>query len=151
MLLGLRLYRSVGSPLKTLLCGPLGQCRFTPSCSAYAVEAVRVHGAMKGAWLSVRRIARCHPWGACGEDAVPMPANGLNSKAEGRNPKSEIRKRSEIRNPKSEEESSAPHQATGVCCTSKPPFGLRISAFFRPSDFGLRISEPGLWISRRQD
>jgi uncharacterized protein len=71
LLLGLRLYHSVGSPLKTLLGGPLGQCRFTPSCSEYAAQAVRVHGAMKGAWLAVRRVGRCHPWGGCGDDPVP--------------------------------------------------------------------------------
>jgi putative membrane protein insertion efficiency factor len=46
-------------------------CRFTPSCSCYAIDALRAHGAMRGAWLAVRRIVRCHPWGGFGYDPVP--------------------------------------------------------------------------------
>ena len=46
-------------------------CRFEPSCSAYAMEALRVHGAFRGTWLTVRRIGRCHPWGGSGYDPVP--------------------------------------------------------------------------------
>ncbi|WP_375249869.1 membrane protein insertion efficiency factor YidD [Sphingomonas sp.] len=46
-------------------------CRFQPSCSAYAIEALRRYGAAKGSWLAVRRIARCHPWGGHGHDPVP--------------------------------------------------------------------------------
>lgn len=63
--LPLRLYRVAISPL-------LGtNCRYTPSCSAYALEALRRHGALKGTWLAARRIARCHPWGGSGIDNVP--------------------------------------------------------------------------------
>jgi putative membrane protein insertion efficiency factor len=46
-------------------------CRFSPSCSAYAIEALRRYGAAKGSWLAARRIARCHPWGGHGHDPVP--------------------------------------------------------------------------------
>lgn len=46
-------------------------CRYVPSCSSYALEAVEVHGAVRGSWLAVRRISRCHPWGGHGHDPVP--------------------------------------------------------------------------------
>jgi putative membrane protein insertion efficiency factor len=46
-------------------------CRFTPSCSDYALEALRRHGAVRGAWLALRRVCRCHPWGGFGYDPVP--------------------------------------------------------------------------------
>ncbi len=46
-------------------------CRFTPTCSQYALEALRRHGPIKGSWLTLRRLARCHPWGGSGYDPVP--------------------------------------------------------------------------------
>ncbi len=72
LLIGLlRVYRFAISPL-------YGQvCRYYPSCSAYALEAVTVHGSIKGSWLAVRRVARCHPWAAGGFDPVPPRAGTL--------------------------------------------------------------------------
>jgi len=68
-----RVYRGTLSPGKTFLFGPTGQCRFTPSCSEYALGAVRTHGALAGSWLAAKRVCRCHPWGDCGHDPVPPP------------------------------------------------------------------------------
>ncbi len=46
-------------------------CRYTPTCSQYALEALRRHGPLKGSWLAIKRICRCPPWGGCGDDPVP--------------------------------------------------------------------------------
>ncbi len=51
-------------------------CRFQPTCSAYALEALRRHGALRGGWLALRRLARCHPWGGSGVDEVPPTGGG---------------------------------------------------------------------------
>lgn len=53
-------------------------CRFFPSCSEYALEAIKVHGALKGAWLSLKRIAKCGPWHPGGCDCVPLRKNTKN-------------------------------------------------------------------------
>jgi len=71
LIFGVRVYRMVISPAKTFVFGPLGHCRFTPSCSAYAIEAVAKHGVWAGSWLAIKRFSRCHPWGGSGADAVP--------------------------------------------------------------------------------
>lgn len=75
-----RVYRWTLSPAKTLLFGPLGHCRYTPSCSQYALDAIRLHGAAAGSWLALKRICRCHPFGGCGHDPVPMNFKTQNSK-----------------------------------------------------------------------
>ena len=62
----IRGYRGFVSPLLP------PSCRFYPSCSAYALEAVQVHGALRGTWLAVRRLSRCHPFHAGGLDPVPL-------------------------------------------------------------------------------
>ncbi|RQP09553.1 membrane protein insertion efficiency factor YidD [Parapedobacter defluvii] len=56
-----------------LLLSPMlgASCRYTPTCSQYAVEAIRKYGPFKGGWLAIKRIARCHPWGGHGHDPVP--------------------------------------------------------------------------------
>ena len=50
-------------------------CRFTPTCSAYAIDAIGTHGVARGGWLTVKRVGRCHPWGGLGLDPVPPRIN----------------------------------------------------------------------------
>ena len=61
----IRIYQWVLSPL----IGP--KCRYTPTCSRYAIEALRKYGLFKGVWLTLKRVSRCHPWGGHGVDPVP--------------------------------------------------------------------------------
>ncbi|MFZ0827918.1 MAG: membrane protein insertion efficiency factor YidD [Verrucomicrobiia bacterium] len=72
LIFAIRAYRWTISPAQTLLFGSTGGCRFAPTCSQYALEAVRAHGAINGGWLGLKRICRCHPWGDCGRDPVPQ-------------------------------------------------------------------------------
>ena len=65
LVLRVRLYQGAVSPHLP------ASCRYTPTCSQYAVEALRKHGPLKGSWLALRRICRCHPWGGSGHDPVP--------------------------------------------------------------------------------
>ena len=65
LILPMRFYQKFISPLTP------PSCRFTPTCSQYAVEALRKHGPVKGLWLAIIRILRCHPWGGSGDDPVP--------------------------------------------------------------------------------
>jgi len=71
----LRLYKLLLSPLFA------GSCRFVPSCSDYAAEAVSRYGVMKGGWLAAKRLGRCHPLGSSGYDPVPLPAAGRREPA----------------------------------------------------------------------
>ena len=66
----IRFYQIVISPLL----GP--RCRFAPTCSEYAMEAISLHGPFTGVWLAARRLLRCHPWGDSGFDPVPLPTAG---------------------------------------------------------------------------
>lgn len=68
----IRLYRLLISPWL----GP--RCRFHPSCSQYALEALQLHGSLRGSWLTLRRVARCHPWHPGGIDHVP-PVSGCRN------------------------------------------------------------------------
>jgi len=76
-----RIYQLVVSPAQSFLFGPAGGCRFTPTCSQYALDAVNEHGVITGGWLAAKRICRCHPFGGGGHDPV--------SNAAGRGPKTE--------------------------------------------------------------
>ncbi len=62
-------WRLIGSPIA----GPI--CRYQPSCSHYALDAIDRFGPIQGAWLALKRLARCHPWGGSGYDPVPTPAS----------------------------------------------------------------------------
>ena len=66
-----RAYQLVLSPLKAMLFGTAASCRFHPTCSCYAIEALRVHGLIRGSFLASWRIVRCNPWGGAGFDPVP--------------------------------------------------------------------------------
>jgi uncharacterized protein len=66
LIIGLvRFYQYVISPLT------MASCRYTPTCSSYAVEAVKKHGPLRGGWLAMKRILSCNPWGGHGHDPVP--------------------------------------------------------------------------------
>ena len=73
----LRVYRLVISPLFPPC------CRYYPSCSAYAVRAIRLHGPILGGWLALKRIGRCHPWAPGGHDPVPARASGPSPRSLG--------------------------------------------------------------------
>ena len=65
LIVPIKLYQILLSPL----IGP--SCRFNPTCSNYAIEAINKHGPIKGFWLAIKRISKCHPWGGSGHDPVP--------------------------------------------------------------------------------
>ena len=65
LIIPVKIYQWVISPM----IGP--SCRYTPTCSAYSIEALKKHGPIKGLWLSIKRILSCNPWGGSGYDPVP--------------------------------------------------------------------------------
>ena len=69
LILLVRIYQATLGPLLA------GHCRFQPTCSVYAIEALRGHGALRGSWLAVKRLLRCHPLGGGGFDPVPPAEN----------------------------------------------------------------------------
>ena len=71
--LSIRSYQLFLRPILHALGGPNSGCRVSPSCSHYFLEAVEKHGSLKGSYLGICRIFRCHPWGGCGYDPVPEP------------------------------------------------------------------------------
>lgn len=75
--LGLALVHGYRALLKPLI---PPACRFEPSCSTYALEALRLHGGIRGGWLALRRLLRCRPWGGAGPDPVP-PVRGSAGRA----------------------------------------------------------------------
>lgn len=93
----LRFYRFFISPL-------YGQvCRYHPTCSAYALEAVTVHGSVRGSWLALRRLASCHPWSAGGYDPVPP-----------RDPRPDLRESGGSGDPEDSRPDNQPHQTRGA-------------------------------------
>ncbi|MEI7953666.1 MAG: membrane protein insertion efficiency factor YidD [Verrucomicrobiota bacterium] len=77
----IRVYQRVLNPMLKVAAGPAAGCRFAPTCSNYFLQAVEVHGPLRGSWLGICRIFRCHPWGACGYDPVPPPPDSTGSPA----------------------------------------------------------------------
>lgn len=75
LILLVRFYQVALTPLRPFFGGTTNCCRYFPSCSAYAIEALRRHGVLKGSVLALKRIGRCHPWGRWGYDPVPDTIN----------------------------------------------------------------------------
>jgi putative membrane protein insertion efficiency factor len=79
LIFAVRVYRLTVSPAQAFLFGGNSGCRFTPTCSQFAIEALRERGAVTGTILSAKRICRCHPWGGHGHDPVPKKEFGIHN------------------------------------------------------------------------
>jgi len=77
----IRGYQLLISPALTVIFGPGCGCRYQPTCSHYVLEALESHGPIRGGWLGLKRLARCHPWGGSGFDPVPEKKCGLKNPA----------------------------------------------------------------------
>jgi uncharacterized protein len=87
LVFAIRAYRWTISPAQAFLFGPACGCRFMPTCSQYALEAIYSRGVLTGSALTVKRICRCHPWGGCGHDPVPKVEIGNRKPEIGTAPK----------------------------------------------------------------
>jgi uncharacterized protein len=82
LIFAIRIYRLTISPAQIFFFGPTVGCRFTPTCSQYAIDAVRSRGAIVGTILTAKRICSCHPFGGCGHDPVAKAESGFRRDAE---------------------------------------------------------------------
>ena len=88
MRLVIRVYQVLISPLLGFITGPGCGCRFEPTCSQYMLEAIETHGVVRGGWLGLKRLVRCHPWGGRGFDPVPKAVNSPQTSPVLQNPTS---------------------------------------------------------------
>jgi uncharacterized protein len=79
LIFAIRAYRWTISPAQVFLFGSNAGCRFTPTCSQYAIEAIHSRGVLTGSTLAAKRVCRCHPWGECGHDPVPQNEFGIQN------------------------------------------------------------------------
>ncbi|MFT3992565.1 MAG: membrane protein insertion efficiency factor YidD [Luteolibacter sp.] len=79
LIAGVRIYQRILNPMLKALTGSAFGCLYTPTCSHYFIEAVQLHGPLRGSFYGICRIFRCHPWGSYGYDPVPSPQDSKKS------------------------------------------------------------------------